>query len=106
MSSSTNVGGVDISIGKVKLTVPLCSITGPSSFGGSLTANYSTIGLLDEIRSWNEDLSNATVMGSGWTLTSGDSSGSGSNDQIMRVGDGDSFMWGNQLLVVDQNKID
>jgi hypothetical protein len=84
--SDQNIQGVDLAVGKLSLPLSLASITGPNNFGDTLTLQYSTLGLLKQIRTWNEE-AHTDVVGLGWYL---------SEQYIMRIGNGsldDQFVW-------------
>lgn len=97
--ATQNIQGIDLAVGKVSLPITLASITGPNNFGESLTLQYSTLSLLPQIRTWNEETT-TSIVGLGWTLT---------EQYIMRIGNGslnDQFLLsGNQaLLLIDKTQ--
>lgn len=100
--SDQNIQGVDIGVGKVSLPLTLASVTGPNNFGDSLILQYATLGLLSQIRTWNEE-THTDVVGLGWCL---------SEEYIMRVGNGsldDQFIWSQdsaQALVLKSKTCD
>jgi hypothetical protein len=100
--SDQNIQGVDLAVGKLSLPISLVSVSGPNNFGETLTLQYATLGLLNQIRTWNEETT-TDVLGLGWSL---------SEEHIIRVGDGsldDQFMWNqgsSQPLVLKAKTLD
>jgi hypothetical protein len=75
---SNNIQGVDLTTGKLLIPVQLASLSGPNNFGETLSLQYSTTGLLQQIKTWNEEAQTVEV-GLGWSL---------SQQYIMRIGNG------------------
>ena len=65
--SENNFQGVDLTTGKLSLPMPLASVNGPNNFGESLSLIYSTLGLMNDVRTWNQD-SPTGIAGLGWSL--------------------------------------
>lgn len=100
--SDQNIQGVDLGVGKLSVPLTLASVSGPNSFGETLTLQYSSLGLLSQIRTWNEEI-HSDVLGLGWCI---------SEQYIMRVGNGsldDQFIWSQdsaQALVLKSKTVD
>ena len=100
--SDQNIRGVDLGVGKLSVPLTLASVSGPNSFGETLTLQYSTLGLLSQIRTWNEE-THSDVVGLGWCI---------SEEYIMRVGNGsldDQFIWSQdsaKALVLKSKTVD
>lgn len=92
--SSTQNFGVNLSTGKISFPITLGHLSGPNGFGSTISLNYSTTGLVNQVTTWNEDAPTG-IVGLGWSLQSAST--------IMRSGTGswqDSFfiMMGNQTI--------
>lgn len=95
--SGQNIQGVDLASGKLSLPISLASVSGPNKFGETLSLQYSTDGLLPEIKTWNEEAQTSEV-GLGWSL---------SQQYIMRNGNGsldDSFILNGDQVLTLQSK--
>ena len=91
--SNHNFQGVDLTTGKLLLPLQIATVTGPNDFGESLTLQYSTLGLMTKIKTWNEDAPTG-VAGLGWSLTT---------PQITRLGIGsinDTFVLNGTVLTL------
>ncbi|AIK96631.1 hypothetical protein [Candidatus Odyssella acanthamoebae] len=91
---NTSNFGVNLSTGKLSLPITLGKLTGPNGFGSTISLNYSTTGLLNQVTTWNEDAP-TSIVGLGWSLQSAST--------IVRSGTGswqDSFfiMMGDQTI--------
>lgn len=64
---SDNNNGVDLSTGKINLPITLATITGPNGFNESIGIAYSTLGLLSQIKNWNQDAPTG-LCGLGWMM--------------------------------------
>lgn len=63
----SNNNGVDLSTGKINLPLTLATLTGPNGFNETVDMAYSTLGLLDQIKNWNQDAPTG-LCGLGWTM--------------------------------------
>lgn len=92
----TQVQGVDLSTGKLSLPIQLVSLYGPNNFGEDLSIQYSTLGLLPTIKTWNKEPLTG-ILGLGWSL---------SIPSIIRLGNGsirDQFLLNGALLLLKTN---
>jgi RHS repeat-associated protein len=90
---STTNNGVDLTTGKINLPITLASISGPNSFNESLSISYSTLGLLGQIKTWNQDAPTG-LLGLGWAM---------STPYIARIGNGsinDTFYLNSSMLLL------
>lgn len=67
MPQSSGSPGVDFLTGKVFFSVDLAALKAPNGWGESLQLQYSTLGLVDAVQTWNLDKPTG-IVGLGWEL--------------------------------------
>src|SRR5690242_6268088 len=85
LNNETNNNGVDLTTGKLLIPIQLASVSGPNNFGETVSLQYSSSSLLQQIKTWNEE-TQTSVVGLGWSFK---------QQFIVRIGNGslnDSFI--------------